>query len=95
MNKVVDGHISNANSVAYSQAMELDNSLSALDCCEKKIEILWSDITRIKTLTSDIVGVVDPSGVNSYSKVSKLMSHSNFFFCGIKIDIFRTSLEML
>ena len=61
--------------------MVLDSSLSELDCCKKNIEILWSDMTRFKTLTSDTVGVVDPSGLkNSYSKVSKLMIHSNFSF---------------
>ena len=55
----------------------LRSQKSELDYCNKGFDIVWSGITKINALTSDVAGVIDSSGQNSYSNISKVNNKSD------------------
>ena len=51
---------------------EWDNRQRESDILRSELDILWSAITKINSLTSDTAGIIDPAGQNTYSKISKV-----------------------
>ena len=50
----------------------LRSQKSEWDYCNRGFDIVWSGITKINSLTSDTVGIIDPAGQNGHSKISKV-----------------------
>ena len=53
--------------VVVVKRLEWDNRQTGLD-------VLWSGVTNTYALTSDTAGVIDPSGQNNNSKITKVNS---------------------
>ena len=82
----------------YNCQRELDNRQRALDFLQRESDILRLGITNIYSLTSDVAGVIDPSGQNNYSKIAKVNESTYFppqIFIFHSICVVRMLQEML
>ena len=59
---------------------------SELDFIGRGFDMFWSDITNINALTSDAAAVIDSSGQNSFSNISKVMNNFNYLFHSLIIN---------
>ena len=60
------------NETVVVKRSEWDNRQRELDVLRSELDIVWSGITKINSLTRDTAGILNTSGRNSYSNISKV-----------------------
>ena len=96
--ETIDRNSKKTVTVDQSEWDLLMSKIIEYDKVNKGFDILWAGITKINALTSDTAGIIDSSGQNSHSNISKVTNKSNYiilFHRDLYFRIVRTSLGML